>query len=78
MGKADAEQGEGNNKDDRGRVMNAMCKLCPMGFMMQMFFPDRDQTNKERHRACCAEKEVSRLSRILIEEGVDFSKGGKK
>jgi hypothetical protein len=43
-----------------------------------MMFPDRDQTNKERHRACCAENEVSRLSRILIEEGVDFSKGGKK
>jgi hypothetical protein len=58
--------------------MNALCKLCPFGFMMEMMFPDRDQTNKERNRACCAEKEVSRLSRILIEEGVDFSKGGKK
>ena len=53
--------------------MNAMCKMCPFGLLLQMFFPEQDQTNKERHRACCAEKEVSRLSRILIEEGMTYS-----
>ena len=37
--------------------MNAMCKMCPLGLITQIMFPERDETNRERTRACRAENE---------------------